>query len=394
MTESLGPPRYRHYRPKDLAVVRIAGKDYYLGRFDSPESWERYHRLLAEKLYGTLPPLEQSAAPTGSIQVKELALRFFDHAEGYYQRDGQPTSELTCIRMALRRLLKLYGELPAAEFSPQKLKLVREEFIRDGNCRSVVNQNISRIRRMFRWAVENELIPVTVYQALATVAGLRKGRSTAREPEPVQPVDDAAVEASLPFMAPQVQAMVRLQRLSGCRPGEIAALRPCDLDKSCEVWCYRPASHKTQHHGTERRIYFGPRAQEILRPWLGREPGQFCFSPKEAEEMRRATLHGDRKTPLHHGNRPGTNRKKNPKRTPGERYNAESYRRAIERACRLAKIEPWSPNQLRHTRASELRRFHGLDAAQVVLGHSQLVTTQVYAERDHAKAEAIMRLCG
>jgi hypothetical protein len=41
-------PKYRHYLPKDLAVVRIDGHDHYLGKHGSPESWERYHRLLAE----------------------------------------------------------------------------------------------------------------------------------------------------------------------------------------------------------------------------------------------------------------------------------------------------------------------------------------------------------
>ena len=52
-------PKYRHYKPKDLAVVRIDGKDHYLGRYDSAESWEKYHRLVAEWLSrpsGAPPP--------------------------------------------------------------------------------------------------------------------------------------------------------------------------------------------------------------------------------------------------------------------------------------------------------------------------------------------------
>jgi hypothetical protein len=39
-------PKYGHYKPKDLAVVRIDGHDHYLGKYGSPESWEKYHRLL------------------------------------------------------------------------------------------------------------------------------------------------------------------------------------------------------------------------------------------------------------------------------------------------------------------------------------------------------------
>ena len=41
----------------------------------------------------------------------------------------------------------------------------------------------------------------------------------------------------------------------------------------------------------------------------------------------------------------------------------------------------WTPNQLRHTKATELRKQLGLDVAGAVLGHSKLETTQIYAER-------------
>jgi len=51
--------------------------------------------------------------------------------EGYYVKDGKPTSEFECIRYALRRILKLYGDIPGSEFGPKALKEVREEFIRD-----------------------------------------------------------------------------------------------------------------------------------------------------------------------------------------------------------------------------------------------------------------------
>ena len=33
-------PQYRHYKPKDLGVVRIYGRDHYLGKYDSPARWE------------------------------------------------------------------------------------------------------------------------------------------------------------------------------------------------------------------------------------------------------------------------------------------------------------------------------------------------------------------
>jgi site-specific recombinase XerC len=54
----------------------------------------------------------------------------------------------------------------------------------------------------------------------------------------------------------------------------------------------------------------------------------------------------------------------------------------------------WFPNQLRHTAGTEIRRRFGLEAAQTVLGHSKADVTQVYAERDFAKAANVARLIG
>ena len=60
---------------------------------------------------------------------------------------------------------------------------------------------------------------------------------------------------------------------------------------------------------------------------------------------------------------------------------------AIWRACDKAGIPRWSPNRLRHTKATELRKQFGLDAAGAVLGHTKLETTQIYAERSMELAE-------
>ena len=127
--------------------------------------------------------------------------------------------------------------------------------------------------------------------------GLRRGRSDAKETEPVKPVLESYVEAVLPYVPPQVAAMVQLQMCSGARPGEVIIMRPCDITLTKSgVWVYRPESHKTEHHGRERRIYLGPRAREILRRWLDRDPEAYCFSPAEAAIAQRAKCKKKRKT--------------------------------------------------------------------------------------------------
>jgi integrase len=57
-------------------------------------------------------------------------------------------------------------------------------------------------------------------------------------------------------------------------------------------------------------------------------------------------------------------------------------------------IVPWHVNQLRHTKATEIRRTSGLDAARAVLGHRSPEVTEVYAEVDQAKAAEIMGRIG
>jgi site-specific recombinase XerD len=49
----------------------------------------------------------------------------------------------------------------------------------------------------------------------------------------------------------------------------------------------------------------------------------------------------------------------------------------------------WMPNQLRHTFGTDVRREHGLEAAQVMLGHAKADVTQIYAERNEALSVTI-----
>ena len=138
--------------------------------------------------------------------------------------------------------------------------------IERGWCRSNINKQVDRIRRMFKWAVSHDLVPPDVFHGLQAVAGLRKGRCEARESDPVLPVADAIVDATLRHVPPIVASMIWLQRLTGMRSGELVIMRGCDLDTSGNVWSYAPATHKTEHHGHGKTIFLGPRAQEIIQP--------------------------------------------------------------------------------------------------------------------------------
>jgi integrase len=245
---------------------------------------------------------------------------------------------------------------------------------------------------MYKWAVSEELLAESVFRALATVRGLERGRTEAKETAPIVPVADAIVDATLPHLTPPVAAMVRIQRLTGARPGEVCAMRGCDLDTSRPVWIYRPSQHKTLHRGKTRAIAIGPKAQEVIRPFLKLDPKAFLFSPREAIDHLRLVRRAARKSKVPPSQ--VCRKKRKPKRAPGERYVTASYGAAVTMACERHGIPHWHPNQLRHGHATEVRRQFGLEAAQVALGHSAADVTQIYAERDLTLAVNVAQAIG
>lgn len=185
---------------------------------------------------------------------------------------------------------------------------------------------------------------------------------------------------------------------------------------------------QTAHHGFERKIFIGPHGQQVLAPFLLRDPQAYCFSPSEAEEERRQKLHEARVTPLKYGNTRGTNVKDEPEGSAGDHYTTCSYRRAIARACDQAFLPPeplakwddetdaqwhqrltkeqkaelaawrtthrWHPHQLRHNAATELRKEFGIEVARIILGHHSAAVTEIYAEEDEHQAVAAITRVG
>lgn len=123
-------PSYRRHKASGQAVVTLNDKDFYLGLWRSTHSKVEYQRLVGEWLADDrrLPPADGGAGPP-DMTISELAADYWSHAEGYYVKDGQPTSELCCIKSALRPLKRLYAHTVAGEFGPLALKSVRQQMI-------------------------------------------------------------------------------------------------------------------------------------------------------------------------------------------------------------------------------------------------------------------------
>lgn len=394
-------PSYRHHKATGQARVTIEGRDHYLGKFGTAESRAKYQRLIVAFLAGMKVDADtHRPSPSTLLEypVGRLCGDFLDWAKREYRNaDGSETRSVENVRQALRALFELFADVDATEFGPRSLKLLREQLVGRSLARSTVNDRIAIVKRAFKWAVENERVPPSVWHGLSAVAGLRAGRGGVRETAPVLPAREEDVRAALPFMPEPVRAMVELQLLTGARPCEVTRMRGADIDQSSAVWVYQPASHKNAWRGHERSIYIGPKAQGILRPYLAdAAPERPLFSPTVAELRRRERLRRERRVPLYPSHLRALERKRigRPKRHLRDQYDVGSYRQAIARACRRAGVAVWKPNQLRHNAATRLRAEFSLDVAKAVLGHRRVETTQIYAENDRERARQAVERTG
>ncbi len=385
-------PSYRLHKQSGQAVVTLprpggGRKDYTLGRHGSPESLQEYARLVAG--YQPAP----TAAPGPDVTVNEVLLAFWKHAEQYYRHpDGTPTGELANFRDSLRQVRDLFGHARAADFGPKALAAVRQRMVAAGLSRGVVNQRVGRVKRVFKWAAAEELVPAAVSHGLSTLAGLRVGRTEAREAAPVGPVAVGVFTDTLPFLPRLARAAAELQRVTGMRPGEVCRLRLAEVDRAGPVWVYRPSRHKTRHHGRGRAVLIGPLGQAVVRTYLaglapagddpvaGFDPAAFVFDAAREREARYAMMRRARrsKVPPSQASRKAAA----PRRVPAAGYTPAAFAHAVRLAARKAGVPHWHPNQLRHLYATEVRKAYGLEAAQVTLGHAAADVTQVYAERD------------
>ncbi len=337
------------------------------------------------------------------LNIAGLVRAYMEYAKGYYvDSEGNATSEPVSIKYALKPLVELFPNLPIEEFGPLRLKEVRQRMIESGYCRKLINKRISIIRRMFKWAVSDQIISAVILHALQSVVGLKRGRSKAKESKRVLPVEKKYVYMVLPYTTRVVAAMVKLQLLTGMRPGEVVIMRPCDIDRTGDIWHYYPYKHKTQHleDPTLRRIIsIGPKGQETLRPFLLRQEDAYCFSPQESEKDRRLKQFKLRKTPLSCGNKIGSKRKDNPEKKAGNVYNSTSYGKAILYAIKAARkaglqVPDWTAYQLRHTAATKVRKEFGYESAGAALGHTNMSATAIYAERNQGLADEAARRLG
>ena len=103
-------PSYRHHKPSGRAVVTLNGQDHYLGPWKSQISRDEYDRLVGEWLANG----RRLSSPEDPVDltVVELIGDYWEFAQQYYRKNGQPTRQLPGVKVTLR--LSSSAELSAA----------------------------------------------------------------------------------------------------------------------------------------------------------------------------------------------------------------------------------------------------------------------------------------
>ena len=259
-SESAKSPRIPSYRKKTVktskgirsyAVVTFDRKDIVLGQWNTKTSKQEYQRAIGEWLAAGKVSTKQNV-----ITVSEICVDYTKASKKRYQdQDGKPTEEFKTVQRIMRQLRSNYGGTDASEFKALRFKAIRQVIAENGLsennpapiCRHVVNKYCRHIIRAFKLAAENEKLQPENYQSMKAVETLKKGSTTAHETDPIKPIEEELVEKTLQHLHGIAADMVRIQLLTGMRPGELCQLRPTDIDRSGEIWVFTPAHHKKEH---------------------------------------------------------------------------------------------------------------------------------------------------
>lgn len=358
-------PQYSVHNVRNIAYVNWQSARHYLpGKAHSVESKEAYKAFLRDNVFGPT-----QVKPGRRISITELILLYQEFASNYYEDQGHQSHYNAMITVALK-LEHLYHNVTAADFGPKMLKEFRSTLVEDGNSRDYVNDQINRVRKIFKWAVSEELIPVETYQALATVSGLKRGQEGVKDTAKRQPAAWDDVEAIAKVLHEPVSTMVYFQWHTGQRSMAIVQAHADQFKQDADgMWIWEPR-HKTEYLGKTVRIPLGPKAAKLVGARL--EEGGLLFPTRL-----------------------------------GTTYKTWTYRQAILRAqeslyeaqCKQHEKEPqkhpkpklirWTPHQIRHAKGHHIRSKYGVEAAQALLGHDSLQATEIYSEKRFQLAKQI-----
>ncbi len=367
-------------------------------------AFERWIELYQEHPTKTLSfsspyeALQYMINPTTITTVGQL----FEKYETYFRenapevRNGLEHPDLRLIRRAYK-FVQPYSEWPVDSFGPDELNTIKKKMLKHKYTigkqqkhyvRRSINDTLKWIINIVEWGVGRRIVQSETLVAFKKeLKPVRMGDKGAIDNIKRQRVTEEELNKVLGVVTSVLGDMLRLVWYTGMRPYEICEMRPYDiLRDDPECWIYIPGrektpvgKHKTTRYGKVKVIPLAGKSIDILSRRISDfSSKKYIFTPQDSVAEYRATKRKNRKTPLSCGNKPGSNKKKNPKRKPRAFYTNDSFAKACKRGCRRAGVEEFIPYDLRRTVATKTRAELGKEAAKTLLGHAETSTTDIY----------------
>ena len=266
--------------------------------------------------------------------------------------------------------------------------------------RHTISQCIKYVRKCFAWGVIEGKVDQLHAASLLLVEPPAKGK--VKEKQKRQSVSRAISDKMALHLSPPLRTAIELLWLTTARPSEVLGLQVEDIKRNGsillrsgasldlvkeKVWAAILDKHKTADKGFERVLFFGPRSQAVLSPYLNRNG--YLFKPSEGRSFQLAEL-ARILTTTGKGSKK-TKKGKDGKRQPGEFYCSHALAKAVSNACMRANVPHFAPYSIRHSAGAAVRDTYGKDAAIVFMGHKPRDVTDGYVGSDLKLAARVAR---
>jgi integrase/recombinase XerD len=280
---------------------------------------------------------------------------------------------------------------PPTMVTPEDVRAWQQALEEDGLAQETVYGRISRVSSFYEWALKD---PTLARHLKANPVKLARPKAPKPyQSERIKALRDEDVDALLAVVRATIAgddpvasvvarrdyALLLFYLLSGMRRTEIIRLRWCDVDLRRDGSVVLSTKVKGGTYLT--REIADPSAQQALLDYLhasGRFDSMTTYSPLwVAHDRAQTTPSGKAKRKA---GKPGT--KEKVARTPGKPLSSHGFVKRLKEYAKEAGLEHIHLHQTRHTYARLVSEEAGsIIEVQDALGHKNLATTRVYAQR-------------
>lgn len=338
------PPTLRRHSFHGHAYVQFGKKQMNLGPWGSQQAKDKYAAILKEwAKHNSIKPF----VPKPNCKVSRLVAEYLRLLEPRVSRAEHKKNQTL-----LTTFLADYYRMPAADFGKAELKAIRAQLQAQGRVREQINKEIGRIRRCFKWGVNEDMVPAAALVNLQAVPDLAIGEGI--DNDDVQPVPIRDLIRVSWKVNQMIRDMIFIQVRVGMRPGELCAMRGEELHEgSVRIGTntvtvpggllFAPTEHKNKKRKKILVYLIGPRAKKLLEKYQKSQGRMF--------------------------------------------YAYKTYHDTIQEACRELGIPEWSPGRLRHNYMGRWERLFGIEAASASVSHSSINTTAIYVQKNLAQSK-------